>query len=414
MSDNSTQKARSPFVERFLITILGTTLSIALTFGTTALVNSHKKKVAQKQTAMLVIHDINNTIETLEASRELHEKNYEAAKYFLEYMDQPESADSVRLLEAIDASLSILTHMEANNTINEATEKIFTGSLDAWNNLDNMRFIENVQYFYHVRRTWLDYTNTSPSWRAPIEQTEISAMVANFDYTRSYSRWDMMGEFLKSKMKDKIVRYYLDITPNRISEYNTLIQSLRDLNEENMFLMNITDEELESFVNKIEDNKSPLNGRDIVGTWINSQNVSNSNIREEEFRSDNSFETRDTILYTSWQFRGKIKISIAVGGNWEIKKDSLIRYYDKETLKIAIDTSDASAGLDRKDVLSVYYKSLSDYYEKSLDEQFNTFTRAAYKGSFNLTHNKMELSVTTADEKGEPYEQSYHLKRKPE
>jgi hypothetical protein len=37
-------------MERFLISILGTTLSIALTFGTTALVNSHKKKTAQSLT----------------------------------------------------------------------------------------------------------------------------------------------------------------------------------------------------------------------------------------------------------------------------------------------------------------------------------------------------------------------------
>ena len=47
MSDENRKKSLSPFMERFLISILGTTLSIALTFGTAALVNSHKKKTAQ-------------------------------------------------------------------------------------------------------------------------------------------------------------------------------------------------------------------------------------------------------------------------------------------------------------------------------------------------------------------------------
>lgn len=50
MSDENRKKGLSPFMERFLISILGTTLSIALTFGTTALVNSHKKKTAQRLT----------------------------------------------------------------------------------------------------------------------------------------------------------------------------------------------------------------------------------------------------------------------------------------------------------------------------------------------------------------------------
>jgi hypothetical protein len=412
MSDENQKKTLSPFMERFLISILGTTISIALTFGTTALVNAHKKKAAQKQTAMLVIHDINNTIESMEADKNQYEKYYESAQYFLEYMDCPEAADSVRLSEAIDASLQLLTHSERDNSINESTEKIFTGSLDAWNNLDNMRFVENVQNFYYSRRRWLDLTNTSLSWKEPIEEAEVLAQIANFDYSKSYTQWDLWGEFLKGKMKDKSVRYYLDITPNRINKYNNIIQSLSDLNEENMFLMNITDEELERFVNEIEDNKSPLNERDIVGTWVDSQSVSGSYVREDEFRSDHSFEARDTIVYTNWQFRGKIKVNIALGGKWEIKKDSLIRYYDKETIRTAIDTSGVSAGEDRKEALSQYIRSLSGYYEKSMVEELDTLTRTAQKGSFNLTHNKMELTTTVTNEKGEPYEQTNHLKRK--
>lgn len=51
--------------------------------GTTALINAQKKKAAQKQTAMMVIHDINTTIESLEYSRDDFEKNYQSAQYFL-------------------------------------------------------------------------------------------------------------------------------------------------------------------------------------------------------------------------------------------------------------------------------------------------------------------------------------------
>ena len=193
----------------------------------------------------------------------------------------------------------MLTHTERDNSINESTEKIFTGSLDVLNNLDNMRFIENAQ-----------------------------------------------------------------------------------------------------------------NERDIVGTWVDSQSVSGSHMREDDFRSDHSFEARDTIVYTSWQFRGKIKVSITVGGKWEIKKDSLIRYYDKETVRTDIDTSSVSASEDNKEILSTYIRNLSNYYENSIGEEIETRSRTACKGSFNLTHSKLELTTTVTYANGEQYEQTNHLKRK--
>lgn len=399
-------------MERFLISILGTTLSIALTFGTTALINAHKKKTAQRQTAMLVIHDINNTILTLESTKLQHERCYEAAQYFMEYMDRPEAADSARLTEAIDGVMQLLTRSDHGKNINESTEKIFTGGLDVWNNLDNMRFIENVQSFYYSRRTWTDYTNTSVNWVAPISETELAAQVANFDYAQSYTRWDILGEYFRNKLKDRAIRYFLDITPNRINEYDRFIETLSDLNEENMFLMNITDEELEAFINKMEDNQSPLNERDIVGTWITAQNASSSRSHEDEFRPDHSFEGRDTIAYTTWQVRGKITISLIMGGKWEIKNDSLIRYYDKETLKTTIDTSAVSVGEGREEWLSQYIQSLKEYYGNALKEEVGAHPRTARKGNFNLAHSKMELSTTVTDEKGEEYEQTLHLKRK--
>lgn len=124
MSNEKKQKTLTPFMESFLASILGTTLSIGLTFGTTALINTHKKKTAQKQTAMLVIHDINNTIETLEYTKEQHEKSYEAVQYFLEHMDCPEAADQDRLSEAIDASCEC-SHTQSGTTASMSPQRRF-------------------------------------------------------------------------------------------------------------------------------------------------------------------------------------------------------------------------------------------------------------------------------------------------
>ena len=74
---------------------------------------------------MLVIHDINNTIETLEYTKEQHEKSYEAVQYFLEHMDCPEAADQDRLSEAIDASLRMLTHTQSGTTASMSLQRRF-------------------------------------------------------------------------------------------------------------------------------------------------------------------------------------------------------------------------------------------------------------------------------------------------
>lgn len=70
------KKVLSPWWKGFLTSILGTTISIALTFGTTALVNSKKKADAQRLTAMMIIQDIDNSIETLRNIMEHEEKCY--------------------------------------------------------------------------------------------------------------------------------------------------------------------------------------------------------------------------------------------------------------------------------------------------------------------------------------------------
>ena len=50
----------------FLTSVLGTTISIALTFGTSALVERKEKADVQRQTAMMVIHDIDVCVDQME------------------------------------------------------------------------------------------------------------------------------------------------------------------------------------------------------------------------------------------------------------------------------------------------------------------------------------------------------------
>ena len=67
-------KIQSSWGKGFLTSLLGTTISILLTFGTSALVESKQKADAQRQTAMMVIHDIDVCIEQMEEMAKDEEK----------------------------------------------------------------------------------------------------------------------------------------------------------------------------------------------------------------------------------------------------------------------------------------------------------------------------------------------------
>ena len=50
-------------LKELLMTFLGTTISIVLTFGTSALLDNHQKAAQQRQTAIMSVYDIDEIIQ---------------------------------------------------------------------------------------------------------------------------------------------------------------------------------------------------------------------------------------------------------------------------------------------------------------------------------------------------------------
>ena len=48
-------------MKQFLLTLLATTISIVLTFGTSAIIEKHQKKAAKKEMVMMIIYDFDKT-----------------------------------------------------------------------------------------------------------------------------------------------------------------------------------------------------------------------------------------------------------------------------------------------------------------------------------------------------------------
>ena len=92
-------KVPNTWGKSFLTSVMGTTISILLTFGTSALVERKVKADVQRQTAMMVIHDIDMCADQMEEMAKDEEKNNNAVQYILAHLDQIASLpeDTLRL-----------------------------------------------------------------------------------------------------------------------------------------------------------------------------------------------------------------------------------------------------------------------------------------------------------------------------
>ena len=82
---------KNPMVKELLMTFIGTTLSIVLTFGTAHYVDQKEKKALGRQTVMMVIHDMDNTVELLKEYSKDEKKGLELARYVIDRYDTMDS-----------------------------------------------------------------------------------------------------------------------------------------------------------------------------------------------------------------------------------------------------------------------------------------------------------------------------------
>ncbi len=117
------------------------------------------------------------------------------------------------------------------------------------------------------------------------------------------------------------------------------------MNEENKFLMNISEEDMENFKNNTYMTVRRVKEKQLIGTWERVLTDGQDNIIFE-FRKDYTFTTRRSHNLKHPFFVGTIVWNITMQGTWSIEGDSLVKNYDIDIDKIKIE-------LDDKDVTSI-------------------------------------------------------------
>ena len=141
-----TLKAGSGFssVKQFLLSLIATTVSIVLTFGTAAVIDYQKKKASKKEMVMMVISDFDKTIEIVES---VDSGLIECRRLQQDIAIHPEHFDSLRYQFA--GATTWIT-----NEFPETIEKIFSTSIETFNTIGDVNFVNEVSSFYLTRHKY--------------------------------------------------------------------------------------------------------------------------------------------------------------------------------------------------------------------------------------------------------------------
>ena len=127
-------------LKQFLLSLLATTVSIALTFGTAAIIDHNKKQSEKREIVMMVMYDMYNSLKSIEKADSMIRQSMDIQRQIAE--------DTSRF----NKLRFDLAHMLPSSGYTETTERIFSSSIETINTVGNVLFTENVAKFYQNRQ----------------------------------------------------------------------------------------------------------------------------------------------------------------------------------------------------------------------------------------------------------------------
>ena len=369
-----------------LISIIGTAIGVGLTFAVNNWVDKRHKQQTQRLMAIMVIHDIDESINTVKTLKENMETEYNAMMYVREHIDQLDSVPN----DTLSLALSFIVDDGEEFRFDNSKEKIFHSSPDTWQNLGCMKFIDNVQSCYYSRQTFQDMYN---HWQRPVSMEVYEAMNNG---NSNLSLEEVLDQYyaklrilLKEKLEDGHVKYYIDCTPSKLGSIAGLIKYWIQVNDENKFLMSITDEELENYVNNINTNGFAVSEKSMIGTWEMS---STDEVNQFEFRKDHTYSYVSIVTSpANLNFsQGKLKYFYKVTGTWELKGDSLIAIPD--SVDFEADASKMTVQPEKQEMLDNWVQNYQEeylsYFQQKLKEDY---LRQTWSVRLDASRDKMEM-----------------------
>ena len=292
--------------------------------------------------------------------KEEEERNGDFLRSALKQRDHLEEMPFDTLAKVIGA----LVDSNADFSFDTSKEKIFNSDLDTWQNLGNMAFLDNAQSFYHYRQGFQEGLNQPSMWEKPIPEQEYLQLIMRSGWLTQEEFAAAIRPLLKEKLNDKRVVYYINISSNRLDYLTQLIDYWTGLNDENKFLMGITDRELEDYVNNINKKGVSLTRSNLLGNWVLTVGEQTN---EYDFHSDQSYDFSLDYASSFRQmklFSGRLKMTLSYRGKWAFQGDSLVLTPDYNTADMTVDPSGLVPEENMQDSMDAW---VIQYREESIE-----------------------------------------------
>ena len=129
-------------MKQFMLSLLATTVSIVLTFGTAAVIDSNKKQKEKREIVMMVMYDMYNSLQSVQRADSMIRESMEL---------QLQIAKDTSKFNTLKFNM---IHKVPRIEFTETTERIFSTSIETINTVGNVLFTENVAEFYHARKLY--------------------------------------------------------------------------------------------------------------------------------------------------------------------------------------------------------------------------------------------------------------------
>ncbi|MBR5398350.1 MAG: hypothetical protein IK103_00985 [Bacteroidales bacterium] len=411
------------WIRQLLISILGTSIGVGLTFGVNRLVDSSKQREARHQTAIMAVCDIDEISQSLKEEIRLEDSLFKVTMYVATHQELIDSLP----IDTLDMAFKYLYDdpMEVKSWTADTKENAFNSGIDARMNLGNNKFYDNIQTCYYMRRSLIKVMEEAPVFCRPISKDVYEDFLqklppAAIDYNgipHPNARRMMMKQVFAQGLTTLYIKRYF----SRRNAYILAANKLELLNRENKLLMNITDKEIETYLKKNSDNVSDRISADMIaGTWEAGLNNNQQTFVfhgdstvEKTFKMEGSFqivlpeEQEELFVLTP--------LTIFLKGRWSLKGDSLITDFDASTVELLSFDMDVSnfpqAALERlKDSLEIKKEMMKNYILDGLRHQ--TF-KDVCAVSLDRSASTMMWSEETINPTGKKETTTLQLYRKP-
>ena len=214
--------------------VLGTTVSLVLTFGTAQLIGKAQRTKDRRLTALMVMSNIESFAQQLDGLYAQMDGADTASTWLL---TRPE--EKLALLPE-DQLREILTTAYVRDAItyDKSTENIFSNNIDTWKNLGNFQFIDNVGRCFSTMRFCEEY------WNKMVGEMEASLHEVS---NRRAANPDGRNLYIWC-MNDPTFRQHVMRIHNYRNWLRCTIEELRYYNRQNMAAIGISEQEVMDFL----------------------------------------------------------------------------------------------------------------------------------------------------------------------